>query len=89
MADHLAALEETAAVVAGVTSLPDVPLVIISGGDQSADTIAKHRELARLSSQSRHVIAAKSAHWIHFDEPDLVVMMIREVVDRTRRTNAA
>ena len=89
MADHLAALEETAAVVAGMTSLPDVPLVIISGGDQSADTIAKHRELARLSSQSRHVIAAKSAHWIQFDEPDLVVMTIREVVDRTRRTNAA
>ena len=89
MADHLAALEETAAFVARVTSLPDVPLVIISSADQSVDTIVKHRELARLSSQSRHMIAAKGAHWIQFDEPDLVVATIRDIVDRTRRTNAA
>ena len=89
LADHLSALEETAAMVAGVTSLPDVPLVIVSSGDQPADTIAKHRALARLSSQGDHVIAANSGHWIQFDEPDLVVKIIRDVVDRTRRTNAA
>jgi pimeloyl-ACP methyl ester carboxylesterase len=89
MADHLAALEETAAVVGAVTSLPNVPLVIISSGDQSPDTIAKHRALARLSSQSRHIIATRSGHWIQFDEPDLVVTAIRDVVDRTRHTSAA
>lgn len=89
MADHLAALEETAAVVGQVTSLPDVPLVIISSGDQSSDTIAKHRQLARLSSQSRHIVAAKSGHWIQFDEPDLVVTTIRDIVDRIRHTDAA
>ena len=85
MADHLAALEETAACVARVISLPDVPLVV----DQSADTIAKHRQLARLSPQGRHVIAANSAHWIQFDEPDLVVATIRDIVERTRRMTAA
>jgi pimeloyl-ACP methyl ester carboxylesterase len=85
MADHLSALEETAAMVAGITSLPDVPLVIVSSADQPTDTIAKHRELARLSSQGDHVIAATSGHWIQFDEPDLVVKTIRDVVDRTMR----
>jgi hypothetical protein len=55
-ADHLAVLAETAAFVSGVTSLPDVPLVMISGGDQPPDTIAKHRELGRLSSQSQHLV---------------------------------
>ncbi len=80
MANHLAALEETAAVVGRLTSLPDVPLVIISSGDQSSDTIAKHRQLARLSSQNRHIVAAKSGHWIQFDEPDLVVTTIRDIV---------
>ena len=89
MADHLAALEETAAAVGSLTSLPDVPLVIISSGDQSPETIAKHRQLARLSSQSRHLIATKSGHWIQFDEPALVVGAIREIVDRTRQTSAA
>jgi pimeloyl-ACP methyl ester carboxylesterase len=89
MADHLAALEETAAVVAGVTSLPDVPLVIVSCGDQSPDTVMKHRQLARLSSQGRHIVATGSGHWIQFDEPELVVTAIRDVVDRARHTSAA
>jgi pimeloyl-ACP methyl ester carboxylesterase len=89
MAAHLAALEETAAVIARVRSLPDVPLVIISSGDQPSITIAKHQQLARLSSQSRHIVAPKSGHWIQFDEPELVVETIRDLVDHTRRTNAA
>jgi len=89
MADHLAALEEMGAFVARVTSLHDVPLVIISSGDQPADTIARHRQLARLSSQGRHVTASKATHWIQFDDPGLVVATIRDIVDRARRTDAA
>jgi pimeloyl-ACP methyl ester carboxylesterase len=50
-----------------------------------ADTMAKHRRLAHLSSQSRHLVATKSGHWIQLDEPDLVVTAIRDIV----RTNAA
>ena len=82
MADHLGALEETAAVVAGVRSLPDVPMVIVSSGNQSPDTIARHRALAGLSSQGRHVIAAKAGHWIQFDDPEFVITTIRDVVER-------
>jgi pimeloyl-ACP methyl ester carboxylesterase len=89
MADHLAALEETTAVVRTITSLPDVPLVIISAGDQPPDTISKHRQLARLSSHGRHLVAPHSGHWIQFDRPDLVVAAIRDVVNRARQTNAA
>ena len=89
MAEHLGALGETAAFVAGMTSLPDVPLVIISSGDQSPQTIAQHRHLARLSTQSRLIVAARSGHWIQFDEPDVVVTAVRDIIDRTRRTSAA
>jgi pimeloyl-ACP methyl ester carboxylesterase len=89
MARHLAALEETAAVVAGITVLPDVPLMIISDGDQSPATIARHRVLAGLSPQSRHIVATTGGHWIQFDEPDIVVAAIREIVDHARRTHAA
>jgi pimeloyl-ACP methyl ester carboxylesterase len=89
MADHLGVLEEMAAAVSRVTSLADVPLVIISSGDQSPDTIAKHRQLAGLSSQGRHMVATKSGHWIQLDEPDLVVTVIRDIVERTRHSSAA
>jgi pimeloyl-ACP methyl ester carboxylesterase len=89
MARHLAALEETAAVVAGITALPNVPLMIISGGDQSPATITQHRALAGLSPQGRHVVATASGHWIQFDDPGLVVAAIREIVDHARRSHAA
>jgi pimeloyl-ACP methyl ester carboxylesterase len=79
MADHLGALQEMAAAVAGLTSLPDVPLVVVSSGDQSPETIARHRALARLSSSGRHVIADKAGHWIQLDDPALVITTIRDV----------
>jgi pimeloyl-ACP methyl ester carboxylesterase len=84
MADHLAALEETAAAVAALRALPDAPLVIISSGTQPADVIAKHRTLADRSSRGRHIVATGSGHWIQFDEPELVVNVIRELVEATR-----
>ncbi len=89
MADHLGALEEMAAAVGRVTSLSDVPLVIISSSDRSPDTIAAHRQLAQLSSRGRHMIATNSGHWIQLDEPDIVVTTIREIVERARRPTAA
>jgi pimeloyl-ACP methyl ester carboxylesterase len=89
MASHLAALEETAAAADRVTSLGDIPLVIISSGDHSPAAIAKHRALTRLSSESRHLVASGSGHWIQFDEPDLVVAAVRDMVARVRRASGA
>ena len=88
MADHLAAMKEAAAVIGCLTDLPDVPLVIISGRDQPSQVLVRHRQLANLSSGGRHIVAATSGHWIQFDQPDLVVETIRDLVDRTRRANA-
>jgi pimeloyl-ACP methyl ester carboxylesterase len=39
-------------------------------------------DLARLSSNSTHIIARKSGHYIHRDEPELVIEAIRQVVER-------
>ncbi|MGH9410912.1 MAG: alpha/beta fold hydrolase [Vicinamibacterales bacterium] len=86
MANHLAALEKTASVVGRVTSLPDIPVVVISSGEQSVDVIERHRLLAHLSPSGRHVLAPGSGHWIPFDDPDLVIATIREIIDHLRRT---
>jgi pimeloyl-ACP methyl ester carboxylesterase len=82
MADHFRILQEAAAFVGSLSALPHVPLVVISSGQLPAERIDEHRELARLSSDGRHVVAAGSGHWIQFDEPDLVVAAIRDVIDR-------
>lgn len=85
MADHLSALSETAAHAASLASFGDLPLVIVSSGDQTGDVIAKHRQLAGLSTAGVQIVASMSGHWIQFDQPDLVVATIRDLVDRTRR----
>ncbi len=89
MAHHLAALQQTATAVGRLTSLPDVPLVVISSTDHSDEIIARHCRLAALSPKGRHIIARRSGHWIQFDEPDLVVEVVRAIVEETRRTHAA
>jgi pimeloyl-ACP methyl ester carboxylesterase len=53
--------------------------MVVSGGDQSLETIAGHRALARLSSSGRHVIAKRTGHWIQLDDPELVIATIRDV----------
>jgi pimeloyl-ACP methyl ester carboxylesterase len=79
MANHLGAIQEAAAAVAGITALPQVPVVVISSGDQPPEILASHQALAGLSSQGRHLTAG-IGHWIQFDAPELVVTAIRDVV---------
>ena len=81
MADHLRALPETAAVARSANAVADIPLVVVSAADQPADVLEAHRQLARLSPRGRHVIAARSGHWIQLDRPDLVIDTIRDVVE--------
>jgi pimeloyl-ACP methyl ester carboxylesterase len=80
MAEQLGALGAMGEAAGRIASLGDVPLAVLSAGDQPADVIGQHRALSRLSSQGRHIVAANSGHWIHLDEPDLVVTAIREMV---------
>lgn len=80
MAEHLSAMGPMGAAVARVTSLGDLPLTIVSSGDQPADIIEQHRRLATLSSRGRQIVAAHSGHWIHLDEPEIVVRAIHQVI---------
>jgi len=79
MADHLRMMIEAGAAVAGIDSLDDVPLVVISSGDQPPSVVEAHHALAALSTRGRVVIAEKSGHWIPYDEPELILEAIRGV----------
>ena len=80
MAEHLRALPEAGAAAGAVRSLGDLPLAVVSAGDQPPHILAAHQALARLSSEGRHLIAARSGHWISFDQPELVVRAVREII---------
>jgi pimeloyl-ACP methyl ester carboxylesterase len=69
--------------------LGDVPLVVLSAGNTNRRRLAAHEELARLSSRGTHVVVHTAGHWIHLDEPQVVVAAIREVVEQARKRFAA
>lgn len=84
MAEHLGVLRREGKALAALNPPPGIPVVVISSGNQPAEQIAEHRALAARSTTARHVIAARSTHWVQFDEPDLVVAAVKEVVESLR-----
>ena len=84
MVDYLRVFEEAAASAPRHRLFSDLPLVVISAGDQPDDVVAAHRALAESSSRGRHIVAAASGHWIPFDEPGVIVSAVRELLGSVR-----
>jgi pimeloyl-ACP methyl ester carboxylesterase len=57
----------------------DVPLA-----ELDAERKALQADLARLSTNSKQIVALKSGHNIQYDDPDLVIDAIRQVVEAAR-----
>jgi pimeloyl-ACP methyl ester carboxylesterase len=64
----------------------DIPVIVITRGrgedspEQEAARREGHKLVAAMSRKGRHVIADKSGHHVHIEQPDLVVSLIEEVV---------
>ncbi len=84
MADHLMVLDRDHDAIAAVTCPADIPLVVISGGNQPPERLEEHLHLARTSVLGRHLIAARSTHWVQFDEPELIVAAAQDLVAKGR-----
>ncbi len=63
---------------------PEFPIEALNRAFQ-----ASQDKLAALVPGARHVIAARSGHYIQFDQPKLVIDAIRSVVKRARKREAA
>ena len=88
--DNLRELRE-----APVSSLGDIPLIVLSRGqdmpvpglnaasNRQNEAIWRQlqHELAALSSNSQHIIAARSGHNVQLEQPDMVVEAIRQIID--------
>ena len=81
MAGHLGVLQREGKALAALNPPPGIPVIVISSGNQPPEQIAEHRELATRSATARHVVAARSTHWVQFDEPELVVAAVKEIVE--------
>jgi pimeloyl-ACP methyl ester carboxylesterase len=80
MGDHLLALERDLKSIAASVPPREVPLVVISSGTQPPEQLAVHRSWAERSVDGHHIVASRSAHWVQFDEPELIVAAVRRLV---------
>jgi pimeloyl-ACP methyl ester carboxylesterase len=81
MASHLRQLPLSSVQVANALRPINLPLAILSAGNLEPPRMEAHRALTQLSPKARHIIAERSGHWIHLDQPELVVGAIRRILD--------
>ncbi len=74
MAAHLEALPDSAQELSGAPPLDGIPMIVLSSGRSSAPAPEGW------STDMRHIVAEKSGHWIHLDQPDLVVQAVRDLI---------
>jgi pimeloyl-ACP methyl ester carboxylesterase len=54
-----------------------IPVTLLTAGERQP-------AIAGLASNVTHLVASRSGHWIHLDEPELVVDAVRQLVARSR-----
>ena len=74
--------------------LPDVPTVVVTGARLGDDPLRReilpvwirsHAAFVNTRPQGRHYLSHQSGHGVHVEAPDLVVKIIREMVQTARR----
>jgi pimeloyl-ACP methyl ester carboxylesterase len=84
------AIPTSLAEAGAVTSLGDLPLIVLSRGlDPAAEWQAGQLKLVGLSSNSQHLIAEKSGHNIELSQPEAAVAAINQMVQKVRAGAAA
>lgn len=85
MRQHLAAMPGCSADLATCEDdFGDTPVVVLSAGARDARWLAADARLARASSRGRHIVSPRSGHWVHLDDPQLVVQAIRDAIEIAR-----
>jgi pimeloyl-ACP methyl ester carboxylesterase len=84
-------LIESASQVRNAGPLPDVPVVVIAAGAWKGDSASVREtwlklqsDLCRQAPQCRQVVAEQSGHYVQFDEPEIVVEAILDVIQQER-----
>jgi pimeloyl-ACP methyl ester carboxylesterase len=83
LAAHLDAVPATVAEMHRAEAVEGVPVVLLTPGN--SEPLCSER-LRRIGSEARQVIAERSGHWVHLDEPELVLDTIRGMVEQVTRT---
>ncbi len=85
LAAALESLPASSAEAAGLELPGSIPLTILSAGHCTPAQIADRESLIGRSVRGHHIVASNSGHWIHLDQPELVIQAIRDMVESARQ----
>ncbi len=77
MRSHVAAIPDTVREMQDAEPIRGIPVLLLTPGKSNP---LSDQCLQRIGDNARQMIAHQSAHWIHLDEPQLVIDSIREMV---------
>jgi pimeloyl-ACP methyl ester carboxylesterase len=80
MSRYIQTLPATAAEASRCQIPAHIPVTVISGAHQLPVRLAEHQAIAAHSLRGKHLIAEKGAHWVHLDQPELIVEAFRAIV---------
>ncbi len=82
---HLKAVPATVAEMHEAAVVKGVPVVLLTPA--TAEPLS-HEGLGRIGLDVRQMIAERSGHWVHLDEPELVIDTIRAMVAQVAGSEA-
>jgi pimeloyl-ACP methyl ester carboxylesterase len=77
MRRHVEAVPDTVREMRNAEPIQKIPVRVLTPGNSTPLT---DEQIGRIGNRVQQVIAPASAHWIHLDQPDLVIDSIREMV---------
>jgi len=87
-------VEESLEQIRTSKSLGNIPLIVVTGGLQPFHTVESmatwmkfQGELANLSTNKKHIVVEDAGHAIHIDQPQVVVDVIRDILDMVKNNN--
>jgi len=80
MAAYLESLPASSQQAAAVILPSSLSVTIISAGNSTAAQLAERDQMAARSSHGRHIIAPTAGHWVHLDDPNLVIQEIQAML---------
>ncbi len=90
MWQHLAALPMCSEYFARDTDdFGSTPIIVLSAGARNPRWISADANLARASANGRQIVSERSGHWIHLDDPEVVIQAIRDVMRAEQLSSAS
>jgi len=77
---YLDSISDTVIEMDSAEPIRDIPIMLLTPGESTPLTEAG---MARIGNRVQQIIAPESAHWIHLDEPNLVIESIRSMIANT------